>query len=93
MIVALLLQAAQPPALPDIELNLGVRAREVTIERKGEAKLEVRGAADASRVEVRVEPKAQGSARLRNVSVKVRAQASIEAEPKIDASAETGSPQ
>ena len=92
MILLIFLQAAASPP-PDIELNFSARARSVTIERKGEAKLEVRGGGPGNRVEVRVEPKAQGRTELRNVAVDVRAEASVQEGVKIDAQAETGTPQ
>lgn len=89
----LLLQAAASPA-PDIELSVHARAREVKIERKGEAKLEVHAEPDAgSRVDARAEPKAQGRAQLRNVTVDIHAQASL-ADPRQNrVTVETGSPQ
>jgi uncharacterized protein (DUF58 family) len=92
MILLLLLQAASAPP-PDIELNFTARARSVTIEQKGEARLEVRGEGPGNRVEVKVEPKAQGRTELRDVTVDVHAEASVEDGIKIDAQAETGTPQ
>ena len=93
MIAALiLLQAAAPAAQPGIELNRRARVRSVEIERKGEAKLEVRGG-EGSEVVARVEPKAAGRKSLRNVSVDVRATASVGEAPQIRGEAETGSPQ
>ena len=95
----LLLQAAaaQAPAVqgaPDIELGIRARARSVEIERKGEAKLEVRAEPDAgSRVEVRVEPSARGRTRLRNVEVEVRAEARLGSGAEIRAGVETDAPQ
>jgi hypothetical protein len=87
-----LLQAAS--AQPDIELNIRARARSVEIERKGEAKLEVRAEPDAgSRVEARVEPKAEGRTSLRNVEVNIRAAASIADPQQIRVEAETSTPQ
>jgi hypothetical protein len=78
ILLPFLLQTAQP----DIELSISARAKSVEIERKGEAKLEVRAEPDAgSRVEARVEPKAEGRTKLRNVRVEVRAQASV-ADPR-----------
>jgi hypothetical protein len=92
MIWLLIAQAAAPPTAPDIELNLGLRARSVSIERKGEARLDVRGDGPGNRVEVRVEPKAEGRTRLRNVSVDVHARASVEEGAEIHAEADTGAP-
>lgn len=92
MILLVLFQAAAVQA-PDIELNLKARARSVTIERKGEARLEVRGEGPGNRVEVRVEPKAEGRRELRDVSVDLHAEASVQDGVKIDAAAETGTPQ
>ena len=91
MILVILLQAAATQA-PDIELNLSLRARSVTIEQKGEARFEVRGEGPGNRVDVKVEPKAQGRTELRNVTVDVHAQASVQDSAKIDAQAETGTP-
>lgn len=91
MILLILLQAAATQA-PDIELNLNLRARSVTIEQKGEARLEVRGEGPGNRVDVRVEPKAQGRTELRDVTVEVHAEASVQEGAKIDARAETGTP-
>jgi len=91
MILLILLQAAAQA--PDIELNVKARARSVSIEQKGEARLDVRGEGPGNRVDVRVEPKAEGRTELRNVTVDVHAEASIEEGVKIDAQAETGTPQ
>ena len=92
MILLILLQAAATQA-PDIELNLSLRAKSVRIDQKGEARLEVRGEGPGNRVEVKVEPKAEGRTELRNVTVDVHAEASIQQGVKIDAEAETGTPQ
>ncbi len=75
----LLLQAAAgtAQAAPDIELNANVRARSVTIEKQGEAKLVVTTSPDGGNVvDVRA-PKANGRRELRNVDVTVRAEARI----------------
>ena len=93
MLVALALLQAAPTAAPDIELNIHARARSVTIRQKGEARLEVRGEGPGNRVEVRVEPKPDGRTKLRNVTVDVHAEASAHEGLKIDAKAETGTPQ
>jgi hypothetical protein len=92
MILLILLQAASAQ-VPDIELNLNLRAKSVRIEQKGEARLEVRGEGPGNRVDVKVEPKAEGRTQLRNVTVDVHAEASVEEGVKIDAQAETGTPQ
>lgn len=96
----LLLQATAAPqaqAAPDIELNIGLSARRVTIERRGEASLEVRAGPDGGSL-VNVEaPEANGRRTLRNVEVRVRAEARI-ADPRnpsaqIDAEVETRRPE
>jgi hypothetical protein len=92
MILLFLLQAAAPQA-PDIEINLHARARSVSIEKKGETRLEVRGEGPGNRVDVKVEPKAEGRTELRNVTVDVHAEASVQEGVKIDSEAETGTPQ
>jgi uncharacterized protein (DUF58 family) len=93
MILAVILLQAAAASPPDIELNLSARARSVTIERKGEAKLEVRGEGPGNRVDVKVEPKAEGRTELRDVTAQVHAEASVQEGVKIDAGAETGTPQ
>ena len=92
MLLLILLQAAATQA-PDIELNLSLRAKSVRIEQRGEARLEVRGEGPGNRVDVKVEPKAQGRTELRDVTVDVHAEASVQDGVKIDAKAETGTPQ
>ena len=87
-----LLQAASTQA-PDIELNLNVKAKSVRIDQKGQARLEVRGEGPGNRVEVRVEPRAEGRTELRDVRVDVHAEASVQEGAKIEAQAETGTPQ
>jgi len=91
MLFLILLQAAEPAALPDIELNLRARVRSVEIERRGEAKLEVRGG-EGSAVEARVDPPAGGKTALRNVKVNVRARAHLTDLKQIRVEAETGTP-
>jgi hypothetical protein len=91
--------AAQPQAqaAPDIELNLGLTARRVTIERRGEASLDVHAGPDGGSL-VNVEaPEANGRRTLRNVDVRVRAEARIAdpaaASAEIEAEAETRQPE
>jgi hypothetical protein len=91
--------AAQPQAqgAPDIELQIGLTARRVTIERRGEASLEVHAGPDGGSV-VNVEaPEANGQRTLRNVNVRVRAEARIADPPapsaQIEAEAETRQPE
>ncbi len=71
--------AAQAPNLapPDIELNASVRARKVTIEKKGEASLIVRAGPDAGSIVDVQAPRANGRKTLNNVKVEVRAEARI----------------
>lgn len=93
----LLLQAAaaQAPGPADIELSIDASVRRVRIERSGEASLEVSGGEGST---VRVEaPEANGRRTLRNVNVRVRAEARV-ADPRqpaaqIEAEAETGRPE
>lgn len=96
MLFLLLFQAAAQP-VPDIELNATVRARQVTIEKQGNAELTVSARPDAgSLVEVRA-PKANGRKTLNNVQVNVRAEARIgdpqQAPQNNPAEAETPTPQ
>ncbi|MEA2999981.1 MAG: hypothetical protein QOK17_1814 [Sphingomonadales bacterium] len=84
-----LLQAAAP----DIELNVHLRAKRVTIEQKGEARLAVHAEPDAgSRVETNMQPKPEGRRELRNVTVDIHAQASTADSPQNSAAAETAPP-
>ena len=78
--ILFLLQAAAQA--PDIELNAQVRARRVTIEKKGDARLRVWTDPDSGGNVVDVEaPKANGRKTLRNLEVNVRAEARI-ADPR-----------
>ena len=73
--LALLLMAQA--ASPDIQFGARIEARSVTIEKKGEAKLEVRADPDGGSL-VKVEaPKANGSKTLRNVRIEIDAEARI----------------
>ena len=92
MLLLLLIQAAAAQA-PDIELNVHARIKSLKIERKGEARLEVQGEGPGNRVDVKIEPKAEGRTQLRNVTVDVHAEASVQEAAKIDAQAETATPQ
>jgi hypothetical protein len=74
MLLSIVLQSAALPP-PDLQLVARVRARDVRIERKGEARLEVTGS-QGSLVQVD-SPKAGGRSRLRNVEVTVRAEARV----------------
>lgn len=93
MLIALALLQAAAAQAPDIELNVHARIKSLKIERKGEARLEVRGEGPGNRVEARVEPKAQGRSELRNVTVDIHAEASTGDPAQIRAEAETGTPQ
>ena len=89
--LALIQAAAAAPTPPDIQLNVNASARRVTIEQRGEASLEVRGGEGSV---VRVEaPEANGRRTLRNVNVRVRAEARIADPQQISSDAETRRPQ
>lgn len=98
MLFLFLFQAAtagQAQAPADIEINIAVSARRVTIERRGEASLEVSGG-EGSLVDVEA-PEANGRRNLRNVNVRVRAEAQV-ADPRaasaeIKSEAETRPPE
>jgi hypothetical protein len=86
-LILILLAALQAP---DIQLNVDATIRRVTIERSGEASLEVTGGEGSV---VRVEaPKANGRRTLRNVRVRVRAEARV-ADPQNPPATETPPPQ
>jgi hypothetical protein len=98
MLTALiLLQAAAPAAQtqPDIQLDIEASVRRVTIERRGEASLEVQGG-EGSVVNVEA-PETDRRRTLRNVNVRVRAEARIAdprgAQAQINAEAETPRPE
>ena len=64
-------------AAPDIQFGAQVEARSVTIEKRGAAKLEVRANPDAGSL-VKVEaPKANGRKTLRDVRIRIDAEARI----------------
>jgi hypothetical protein len=93
ILIAFLLQASAP----DIELNARVRARQVTIEQKGEARLTVTTEpVGGNLVDVQAPP-AEGRRELRNVDVRIRAEARIadprQVPPNNPNQPETGSPQ
>ena len=75
LLLLILAQAAQPAPPPDIALDIRASARSVRIERSGEASLEVH-AGPESLVEVEA-PDAGGRRRLRNVEIRVKAEARI----------------
>ncbi len=96
MLFILLLQAAAAQA-PDIQLNANIRARSVTIEKQGDARLTVSTSPDGGNlVDIRA-PKANGRKTLRNVEVNVRAEARIGDPPAVlannPAQPETAPPQ
>jgi hypothetical protein len=74
MLAALLLLQA---TAPDIQIDARVRARSLTIEKRGDAQLVVRTQPEgANRVDVRA-PQANGRRTVRNFEATVRAQARI----------------
>ena len=93
MLLALLLALQAAPAAPDIALDIRADIREVRIERSGETSLELRATPDGgTRVDVD-KPETAGRRRLRNVSVRVKAEARI-ADPSANSpSPETATPQ
>ena len=91
MLLLILIQAAVQTAPADIQFDARVSAREVRIERSGETKLEVRGGPGS---DVRVDkPAANGRQRLRNVNVRVQAEARIADSGQNPQQPETAEPQ
>lgn len=91
LLLTLALAAAQTASAPDIQLDARIRAREVRIERSGEASLQVRGAPGS---EVRVDkPAANGRRRLRNVDVRLQAEARVADPQQNPQQPETAAPQ
>lgn len=74
MLLLLALQAAAPP---DIQLQAVVEARSMTIEKKGEARLEVWAEPDAGSIVKAEAPRGAKSGTLRNVRVTLDAEARI----------------
>lgn len=77
LVLGLLQSASQPP---DIELHANVRARSLTIENQGEAKLSV--AADGRNLVDVQAPKANGRKTIANPQIRVDVEAHI-AEPSL----------
>ncbi len=73
MLLLLLLQATAP----DIQLGVEVRARSVAIERKGEARLQVRSEPDGGNLVDVDATRADGRRTLRNVRASVRVEGRI----------------
>jgi len=88
LLALLLLQAA-----PDIELRASVRARSLTIEKRGEARLTVRTDPEGENLVDVQAPKANGRRTIRNVNVTVRAEGRIADPAQSEAGAETRQPQ
>lgn len=90
MLLALLL-AAQ--TAPDIEFDVRATVRDVRIERSGETSLELRAEPDGG-TQVDVDkPETAGRRRLRNVNIRVRAEARIADPAHNSPPPETRSPQ
>ena len=85
--------AAQPAAAPDIQLDIHATIREVRIRQNGDTSLELHAEPDGG-TQVDVDrPDANGRHRLRNVDVRVKAEARI-ADPANNLTpVETTSPQ
>jgi hypothetical protein len=94
LLVALQAAPAEPDsAPPDIALEVRATVREVRIRQRGETSLEVRAQPDGgSRVDVD-RPEAGGRTRLRNVEVRVKAEARIDDSAHDPAAQETSRPQ
>jgi hypothetical protein len=85
------LQAAAAQTPPDIQIGVDASVRRVTIERRGEASLEVTGG-EGSIVDVEA-PAPNGRRTLRNVNVRVRAEARVADPRQIRTEPETPRPQ
>jgi hypothetical protein len=72
-----LLFALQAAALPDLSLTATVNARSLTVERSGEARLDVSASPDAGSAVKVVAPPASGRKTVRNVRITVDAEARI----------------
>ena len=77
MLLILLVAAQAASPAPDVALDVRVQARDVRIEQRGQATLELRASPDGGIVENVDRPDAAGRRRLRNVDVRVQAEARI----------------
>jgi len=75
--IFLMLAAQATATLPDIELKADVRARSVTVEKQGEARLSLTTQPEGANIIDVQAPKANGRKTLRNVRINVRAEARI----------------
>jgi hypothetical protein len=76
LLILLILQAGSQP-LPDISLQANVRARSVEIERKGEARLTVTAEPEGGSIVDIQAPKAEGRTQLRNLDIRIKAEARL----------------
>ena len=90
LLTILLFQAA---SAPDIQIGAEVRARSLTIEKKGDARLTLRTEPDGGNVVDVEAPKANGRKTIRNVNVSVRAEGRIADPLSPDVRVETSQPQ
>lgn len=77
----LFVQAVTP--LPDIEISAVVRARSLTIQKRGDARLTISAEPEGANVVDVQAPKANGRKVIRNVAVDVKAEARI-ADPQLN---------
>ena len=88
-----LLLAQAAAQLPEIELRANVRARSLTIEKRGDARLTLRTEPDGGNIVDVQAPKADGRKTIRNVHVTVRAEANIADPQQKRAAPETPQPE
>ena len=93
MLLALLLLQAQAATPADIQIGADVRARSLTIEKKGEASLTLRTQPEGDNIVDVEAPKANGRKTIRNVNVTVRAEARIADPLKPEVKVETSAPE
>ena len=93
MLLVLLVAAQAASPAPDIALDVRVQARELRIEQRGQASLELRASPDGGTTRNVDKPQANGRRRLRNVDVRVQAEARIADPAQAVPAAETGRPQ
>jgi hypothetical protein len=75
--IFLMIAAQAAATLPDIEFKADVRARSLTVEKQGEARLSLTTEPEGENIIDVQAPKANGRKTLRNVRVNVRAEARI----------------
>ena len=93
MLLAFLVAVQAAAPAPDIALDVRVQARELRVEQNGQASLQLSASPDGGSVQNVDKPRTNGRGRLRNIDVRVQAEARIGDPTRAPAPTETASPQ